>query len=163
MHQGFQHKFVGNEHSNKISSLFEQFETSGFYPKCVQPYRFCNRSYLLQVILNTFKSYSGVLISNMSDNLPHFTCLDILSNQQKTPKYVIKEKYDDASLLSFYNEIQSSLGNTDDPKWTNNRSKCDIQSIKKSYCLQRRNTWTMCRYDLIIINIKKIHRLVWVS
>ena len=42
----------------------------------------------------------------MSDHVPHFTCLDILSNQQKPPKYVIKEKQDEASLLSFYNEIE---------------------------------------------------------
>ena len=43
----------------------------------------------------------------MSDHLPHFTCLDILSNQQKPPKYIIKEKHDEAPLLSFYNEIES--------------------------------------------------------
>ena len=64
---------------------------------------------------NTSKSYSGILISNMSDHLPHFTCLDILSNQQKPPKYIIKEKNDEASLLSFYNEIQISLRNTHFP------------------------------------------------
>ena len=64
---------------------------------------------------NNSKSYPGILISNMSVHLPHFTCLDILSNQQKRPKYIIKEKYDGASLLSFYNEIESYLRNTHFP------------------------------------------------
>ena len=41
---------------------------------------------------NISKSYSGILISNMSDHLPHVTCLDTSSNQQKPPKYIIKEK-----------------------------------------------------------------------
>ena len=77
--------------------------------------RFVNRSYLLQVIGNTSKSYSGILIINMSDHLPHLTCLDILSNQQKPPKYIIKEKHDKASLLSLYNEIENSLMNTHFP------------------------------------------------
>ena len=64
---------------------------------------------------NTSKSYSGILISNMSDHLPHFTCFDILSNEQKPPKYIMKEKQDEASLLSFYNEIENSLRNTNFP------------------------------------------------
>ena len=64
---------------------------------------------------NTSKSYSGILISNMSDHLPHFTCLGILSNQQKPPKYIMKQKQDEASLLSFYNEIEISPRNTSFP------------------------------------------------
>ena len=61
---------------------------------------------------NTSKLYSGIRISNMSDHLPHFTCLDILSNQEKPPKYITIEKHDEVSLLSFYNEIEISLRNT---------------------------------------------------
>ena len=76
---------------------------------------------------NTSKSYSGILISNKYDHLPHLTYLDILSNQQKTPKYIIKKKQDEASLLSFSNEIKISLRNTHFPTWTSNRSKCDMK------------------------------------
>ena len=89
---------------------------------------------------NTFKSHSGILISNMSDHLSHFTCLDILSNQQKTPKYIIKEKHDEASLLSFYNEIESSLRNTHfpnelttDPNVTYNLLEKIILSAKEKH------------------------------
>ena len=64
---------------------------------------------------NTSKSYSGILINNMSDHLPYLTCRYILPNQQKPPKYMIKEKHNEAHLLSFYNEIEISLINTHFP------------------------------------------------
>ena len=105
----------------KYQAYFDQFVTNGFYPKIVQPCRFTKKTgsvidhTFCKLSENTSKSYSGILISNMSDHLPHFTCLDILSNQQKPPKYIIKGKHDEASLLSFYNEIESSLRNTHFP------------------------------------------------
>ena len=117
----------------KYQVYFGQFVTNGFYPKIVQPCRFTKKTgsvidhTFCKLSENTSKSYSGILISNMADPLPHFTCLDILSNQQKPPKYIIKlKKHDEASLLSFYNEIEISPRNTHFPKWTNNRSKCYI-------------------------------------
>ena len=90
---------------------------------------------------NTSKSYSGILIiCNMSDHLPHFTGLDIKSNQQKPPKYIIKEKHDEASLLSFYNEIEISLRNTHfpnelttDSNVTNNLLEKNILSAKEKH------------------------------
>ena len=105
----------------KYQAYFDQFVTNGFYPKIVQPCRFTKKTgsvidhTFCKLSENTSKSHSGIVISNMSDHLPHFTCLDILSNQQKPPKYIIKEKHDEASLLSFYNEIESSLRNTHFP------------------------------------------------
>ena len=64
---------------------------------------------------NTSKSYSGIPTCNMSDHLPHFTCLDIVSNQQKPPMYMMKYNQAEASLLSFYNEIEIYLRNTHFP------------------------------------------------
>ena len=64
---------------------------------------------------NTSKSYSGTLISDISDHLTHFICLDILSNQQKPPKYIMKEIQDEVYLLPFYNVIEVSLRNTKFP------------------------------------------------
>ena len=80
----------------KYQAYFDQFVTNGFYPKIVQPCRFTKKTgsvidhTFCKLSENTSKSHSGILISNMSDHLPHFTCLDILSNQQKPPKYIIK-------------------------------------------------------------------------
>ena len=134
----------------KYQAYFDQFVTNGFYPKIVQPCRFTKKTgsvidhTFCKLSENTSKSHSGILISNMSDHLPHFTCLDILSNQQKPPKYIIKEKHDEASLRSFYNEIESSLRNIHFSKWTNNRSKCDIQSIRKNYIVCQGETPETC-------------------
>ena len=83
----------------KYQAYFDQFVTDGFYPKIVQSCRFTNRpgSVIDQTFCklseNTSKSFSDILISNMPDHLPHFSCLDILSNQQKPPKYIMKEKW----------------------------------------------------------------------
>ena len=88
---------------------------------------------------NTSKSYSGILISNMSDHLPHFTYLDILSNQQKPPKYITIEKHEEASLLSFYNEIEISLRNTHFRDELTTYSYVTHNLLKKIYCLSRGN------------------------
>ena len=125
---------------------YYQFVTNGFYPKIVQPCRFTKKTgsvinhTFCKLSENTSKSYSGILISNMSDHLPHFTCLDILSNQQKPPKYIMKEKQDEASLLSFYNEIEISLTNTNfpnelttDPNVTYNLLEKNILSAKEKH------------------------------
>ena len=102
----------------KYQAYFDQFLTNGFYPKTVQPCRITKKTcYVIdhtfcKLSENTPKWYSGIFISIMSYHLPHFTCFDILSNQQKLPKYMIKEKQDEPSLLSFYNEMEISLINT---------------------------------------------------
>ena len=70
---------------------------------------------VLYAITYRIGPYSGILISNMSDHLPHFTGLDILTNHLKLPKYIIKEKQDEASLLSFHNKIEIYLRNTHFP------------------------------------------------
>ena len=153
----------------KYQSYFDQFVTNGFYLKIVQPCRFTKKTgsvidhTFCKLSENTSKSYSGILISNMSDHQPHFTCLDILSNQQKPPRYIIKEKYDEASLLSFYNEIEISLRNTHFPNELTTDPMWHTIYWKKLYCLPRRSTWNLWRSNWIIINIKRIHGLVWVS
>ena len=53
----------------------------------------------------------------MSDHLPHLLVLISyqINGQQKPTKYIIKDKQDEASLLSFYNEIDISPRNTNLP------------------------------------------------
>ena len=130
----------------KYQAYFDQFVTNGFYPKIVQPYRSTKKigsvldHTFRKLSENTSKTCSGILTSNISDHLTHFTCLDILSNQQKPPKYIIKEKQVEASLLSFYNEIESSLRNTHfpnelttDPNVTHNLLEKIILSAKEKH------------------------------
>ena len=105
----------------EYQAYFDQFVTDGFYQIVVQSCRFTKKTgsvidhTFCKLFENISKSYSGILISNMSDHLPNCTCLDILSNQQETTKFIIKEKHDGVSLLLFYNEIEISLRNTHFP------------------------------------------------
>ena len=153
----------------KYQAYFDQFVTNGFYPKSVQPCRFKKKTgsvidhTFCKLSENTSKSYSRILISNLSDHLPHFTCLDILPNQQKPPKYITKEKHDEASILSFYNEIEISLRNTHFPNELTTAQMWHKSIRKKLYCLPKRSTWNLWRPNWIIINIKRFHGLLWVS
>ena len=56
------------------------------------------------------KSYSGILLSYISDHLPLFTLLDIhKSNKQKMNKHIMIETKD--SIEMFHDDIESSLKN----------------------------------------------------
>ena len=69
------------------------------------------------------KSYSGILLSYISDHLPIFTCLDIYkSNKQKINKYIMFEKQDKDSIKLFHDDIESSLKKYSISKWFNNWS-----------------------------------------
>ena len=67
----------------KYQAYLDLFVTMGFYPKIVQPTRFSKRN--ATIIDQTFckfstatqNSKSGIILSSMSDHLPHFTCIDI--------------------------------------------------------------------------------------
>ena len=62
------------------------------------------------------KSYSGILLSYISDHLPIFTCLDIYkSNKQKRNKYIMIEKQDKDLIKLFHDDIESSLKNIQFP------------------------------------------------
>ena len=105
----------------KYQAYFDQVVTNGFCPKIIQLLCFTKKPGSVieptacKLSENISKSYSGMLIINKSDHLPHFTCLAVLSNQQKPPKYIINEKQDEDSLLSFYNGIEIFLINTNFP------------------------------------------------
>ena len=80
----------------------------------------------------------------MSDHLPQFTCLDILSNQQKPPKYMIKGKREEASLLSFYNKIEISLRNTHFPNELTIDPNVTYNLLEKKYIVCRGETPETC-------------------
>ena len=153
----------------KYQAYFDQFVTNGFYPKIVQSCRFTMKTgsvidhTFCKLSENTSKSHSGILISNMSDHLPHFTCLDILSNHQKPPKYIIKEKHDEASLLSFYNEIESSLRNTHFPNELTTDPNVTYNLLEKNILSAKEKQLKPVKTKLNHYNIKRIHGLVWAS
>ena len=92
----------------KYQAFFDLFVTQSFYPKIVQPTRFTKKkgsildNIFCKLNENMSKSYSGILLSYISDHLPIFTCLDIYkSNKQKRNKYIMIEKQDKDSIKLF--------------------------------------------------------------
>jgi len=104
---------------SKYQAFFDLFVTNGFYPKIMQPTRLTRNKGTL--IDNSFckltdiinGSYSGILLSYISDHLPHFTCLDILTKSANKSKYIYVNKMDEKSITSFYNEVETSIRNSD--------------------------------------------------
>ena len=119
----------------KYQAYFDQFVTNGFYSKIVQPCRFTKRTG--SVIDQTFCKLSEEIIlwythwhfvwSSTTFYLPWYVI-----KSTETTKIYNKRKHDGNSLLLFYNEIEISQKYSFS-KWTNNRPKCDIQSIRKKY------------------------------
>ena len=88
----------------KYQAFLDLFVTQSFYSKIVQPTRFTKKKGSIDNIFcklneNMSKSYSGILLSHISDHLPIFACLDIYkSNKQKRNKYIMIEKQDKDSI-----------------------------------------------------------------
>ena len=131
----------------KYQAFFDLFVTQSFYPKIVQPTRFTKKkgsildNIFCKLNENMSKSYSGILLSHISDHLPIFTCLDIYkSNKQKRNKYIMIEKQDKDSIKLFHDDIESSLKNiqfpndlTTDPNLTKKMLEQVISSAKEKH------------------------------
>ena len=106
----------------KYQAFFDLFVTQKFLSKnCTtnkihKKERFDSWQYFCKSNENMSKSYSGILLSYISDHLPIFTCLDIYkSNKQKRNKYIMIEKQDKDSIKLFHDDIESSLKNIQFP------------------------------------------------
>ena len=106
----------------KYQSYFDLFVAQSFYPKIIQPTRLAKKKGTL--IDQTFckfsdsiqeSSFSGIILSAMSDHLPHFTCIDITQHKKAVPKYVKLNRKDVTSFNSFQNEIETQLANAHIP------------------------------------------------
>ena len=62
---------------------------------------FCNLSHSKKA------SLSGIIVSNLSDHLPYFICLDQKLNLQHPPKYIQVETKDSQSIQNFVQELSS--------------------------------------------------------
>ena len=99
----------------KYQAFLDLFVTHRFYQKMFNPQdsqkikvRFLTIFFKLNE--NISKSYSGILLSYLTDHFPLFTCLDIhQSNKQKRNKHIMIETKDKDLKKLFHNDIQSSL------------------------------------------------------
>lgn len=76
------------------SDFFEKMLSMGYIPKITLPTRLTHNNgtlidnHFCKLSNNFSDTTSGIIISNLSDHLPYFTCLDYLKIKQSTPKYV---------------------------------------------------------------------------
>ena len=98
------------------------FVTLGFYPKIVLPTRFSKKNATLidqtfsKFTNNTRDTRSGILMSSISDHLPHFICFDINMLNRNSTKLVKINRNDNAALHNFLEDIQDQLPKIDTPR-----------------------------------------------
>jgi len=77
-----------------FSEFFETFLINGYIPKITLPTRLTSNNgtlidnHFCKISTNFSDTTSGIIISNLSDHFPYFTCLDYLKLQPNPPKYV---------------------------------------------------------------------------
>ena len=73
--------------------------------------RFSRRNATLidQTASSSAHSISGILLNNMSDHLPFFTCLDICNRTRKTPKFIEINRNDPKSFEQYTSHIQHGI------------------------------------------------------
>ena len=101
----------------KYQEYFDLFVTRAFYPKLTLPTRFSKKRATLidQIFCRTAdinqKSTSGIFVSNLSDHLHYFVCLDVCKKKRQGPSKFIKvnPKLDSNVVDALCHDIRSSL------------------------------------------------------
>ena len=102
----------------EYQEYFYLFVTNSFLPNIVLPTRLSrhNATLIDQIFSKTSsgsnENTSGILLSNMSDHLPYFCLLDILTKPAiRTPKYVRVNRNHDDSLPAFSVDVENNMTN----------------------------------------------------
>ena len=99
----------------RIQEYFDTFVSRGIFPKITFPTRFSKKRGTLidQIFCRTRNreshSSSGIILSALSDHLPCFSCLDILTSSKQKPKYIKKYNNSTEAINSFRAAIEKSI------------------------------------------------------
>jgi len=107
------------------NDFLELVLTTGYLPKITMPTRFTiNKGALIdnqfcKISSNSTETTSGIILSNISDHLPYFTCLNILSQEKSSPKFVTYRIQNEKAITEFRNylkeqQIHTKLNNGPD-------------------------------------------------
>ena len=97
----------------KYQEYFDLFVSTGFIPQITLPTRLPRRNGTLmdQIYLRSIKpnlnTSSGIILSNLSDHLPHFVSIDCTHLIPNKPKYVNIRKFDENAKENFKNNLRS--------------------------------------------------------
>ena len=106
----------------KYQKYFNMFVTNGLFPLITLPTREGKHSAtLIDQIFCKLKNFadidsSGILKSSLSDHYPCLASLDICKKKQHKPKYVTINNKNEQALISFWNQVETSLN-----EWQMNR------------------------------------------
>ena len=98
----------------KYTEYLDVMLCNGFYPKITLPTRLTERTATLidQIYCKLSSSKkicsSGIILSDMSDHFPVFTCINLKPKIKGPPRYIKSENKDPYSLQCFYNEIRNT-------------------------------------------------------
>ena len=102
----------------KFQDYFDLFVSRGLFPTISLPTRFSRRNCTLidqsftNVFQNSDNSSSGILVSCLSDHLPHFSLLDILSRKRTSKKFVKIQEKSHAAMNNFSKYVEESFNKT---------------------------------------------------
>lgn len=116
------------------NTYLEMFLSNSYIPKITLPTRITPHSKTLidnifvKLSNNFSTTTSGIVISNISDHLPCFTCLDYLKLEKKNDKFIRKQFYTAENLANFINEISRNcnMNNFNKEHLTNPNTNYDI-------------------------------------
>ena len=134
------------EQREKYQEYFEIFTSNGLLPQITLPTRLSKRKGTLidQIFCKLSGSVttatSGILVNKISDHLPCFTCIDVLKQRQKIPKYVKICTKNNAAIQAFKTEVNNKIETTcfennllTDPNHNYNKLDNILQNAKKEH------------------------------
>ena len=106
------------ETRGKFQEYFDLFTSNGLFPQIMLPTRLSKkRGTLIDQIFcklsgTSTNATSGIIVNNISDHLPCFSCINILNNKTKAPKYVTTCNTNANAIHDFKEEVRTQIDNT---------------------------------------------------
>ncbi len=149
------------EQREKYQEYFEIFTSNGLLPQITLPTRLSKRKGTLidQIFCKLSGSVttatSGILVNKISDHLPCFTCIDVLKQRQKIPKYVKICTKNNAAIQAFKTEVKNKIETTcfennllTDPNHNYNKLDNILQNAKKEHLPEKNVKFNKYRHKI---------------
>ena len=151
------------ENRDVLQEYLDLFLGHSFYPKLTFPTRFARKKGTLidqiycKLSEHTLKTTSGIILSQISDHLPYYTCIDV-RKIKTTTKFVKTNTCNESAMERFSNHIRTAMLNTtfennlhSDPNDNYNKLETVITEAKKTHLPEKtvkfnkhkhkRNSW----------------------
>ena len=99
------------EHKPIIRDYLDSIMTQGFFPKITLPTRFSDLNgtlidnVLCRLSNTSITNTAGIIVTQISDHLPYFVCINNMKVQKTVPKYIHIKQNSDRSIHTFKAEV----------------------------------------------------------